>query len=142
MLAIQNMDTNNIDLKPYPPNVVSWFLVTCTQLYELLWDGRLVHLFFLPTVCPTSEKNIPNWDNKAVSVLRAISNINAPAQKHATDDAMYTALFFGIYYSWLLLQEFAEHSRSSTLEIMLKRRNISIQTYHQLWKIPSFHHNF
>ena len=35
-----------------------------------------------------------NWYNKAVSALKAISNINTPAQKYATDDAMYTALSF------------------------------------------------
>ena len=38
-------------------------------------------------------KNKPNWNNKAVSALEAISNVTAPAQKHATDDAVYTALF-------------------------------------------------
>ena len=50
-------------------------------------------------------KNEPNQYNKAFSVLEAISNdtvsarwsvyglVTAPAQKHATDDAVYTALF-------------------------------------------------
>jgi len=28
-----------------------------------------------------------------VSALEALSNVTAPTQKHATDDAVYTALF-------------------------------------------------
>ena len=35
----------------------------------------------------------------SVSALEAISNVTAPAQKHATDDAVYTALF--IYEIWI-----------------------------------------
>ena len=35
----------------------------------------------------------PNWYGKAVLALEVISNIAAPAPKHATDDAVYTALF-------------------------------------------------
>ena len=53
-----------------------------------------------------SNKNKANQYNKAFSALEAISNdtasarwsvyglVTAPAQKHATDDAVYTALFF------------------------------------------------
>ena len=52
-----------------------------------------------------SKKKEPNQYNKAFSALEAISNdtasarwsvyglVTAPAQKHATDDAVYTALF-------------------------------------------------
>ena len=60
-----------------------------------------------PSVGPSpSNKNEPNQYDKAFSALEAISNdtasahssvyglLTAPAQKHATDDAVYTALFF------------------------------------------------
>ena len=36
---------------------------------------------------------MPNQHEKTVSALEAIRNVTAPAQKHATDDAVYTALF-------------------------------------------------
>ena len=39
-------------------------------------------------------KNEPNQHEKTVLALEAISNVTAPAQKHATDDAVYTALFY------------------------------------------------
>ena len=40
-----------------------------------------------------ASKNKPNQYGKAVLALEAINNVAAPAQKHATDDAVYTALF-------------------------------------------------
>ena len=43
-------------------------------------------------------KNMPNWYNKAVSTLKAISNIIAQAQKPATDDAMFTLIFSSKFY--------------------------------------------
>ena len=59
-----------------------------------------------PSVGPSpSNENEPNQYNKAFSALGAISNdtasarwsvyglITVPAQKHATDDGLYTALF-------------------------------------------------
>ena len=42
-------------------------------------------------------KNELNQHEKTVSALEAISNVTAPAQKHATDDAVYTALFPNIF---------------------------------------------
>ena len=39
-----------------------------------------------------SNKNEPNRYAKAVSALEVVSNVTAPAQKHATDAAVYTAL--------------------------------------------------
>ena len=80
------------------------FLVACTQLYKsLCWSvGRSIG----PSVGRSpSNKNEPNKYNKAFSALEAISDdsasapwsvyglVTAPAQKHATDDAVYTAFF-------------------------------------------------
>ena len=51
-------------------------------------------------------KNMPNWYNKAVSTLKAISNITAQAQKPATDDAMYSLISLSKIYKqvfWNLL---------------------------------------
>ena len=69
--------------------MVSLLLVACTRLYKSLCRsvGRSVG----PSV--RSNENEPNQHEKAVSALEAISNVTAPAQKHATDDAVYTALF-------------------------------------------------
>ena len=67
---------------------------------------RLVHLLVGRSVCLSrSNKNEPIQYGKTFSALERISNdtasalwivyglVTAPAQKHATDDAVYTALF-------------------------------------------------
>ena len=71
---------------------VSVFLVACTRLDKSLC--RLVGRSVGPSVrrSPLYE-NEPNQREKTVSALEAIRNVTAPAQKHATDDAVYTALF-------------------------------------------------
>ena len=45
------------------------------------WSVSFSFCWFVPLV----QKHA-----KAVSALKAISNINAPAQKHTTDDAIYS----------------------------------------------------